>query len=66
MTVTVNKPEHLDLSLESEAELNARADIAARMAGYRSRREFEIAAKTSLVQSYYPQSATTAKNTKGK
>lgn len=58
MPVTVTKPEELDLSVEGESKLNEQADIAARIAGYRSRREYEIASKVALVQQFYP--ATTA------
>lgn len=66
MNVTVTRPDNLDLSVESEVQLNQQADIAARMAGYRSRREFEIAAKTSLVQSYYPAQTAQPPAAKGK
>lgn len=54
MEVTVTRPEELDLSNDAEVELNSKVDIAARMAGYRSRREYEIAAKYSLVKQFYP------------
>lgn len=45
-----------DLSLEAEKELNEKAALAARIAGFNSVRAFEIAAKEALVKVFYPQS----------
>lgn len=53
-TIVVKQVEQPDLSLETERILKRQAAIAARMANFKSVRDFEIAALRALIKAYPP------------